>query len=110
MNALEDAYERIRKSKLLRKEPEVDEGKLQEQRERGHRAERLLADDMLIEAWDAVENYYLTAWRGSDAHDIELRERAWTALQILTDVKGALARVARDGAVASEALVRINHR
>ncbi len=47
------------------------EGKLNEDRDRGAQAERLLRDPLLVEAFDVLENEFMQAWRQSAVADTE---------------------------------------
>lgn len=73
---------------------------LEQDRLRGERAERLLADDMLKECFDKLESEYVTAWKGWPAHDTNGRERIWLAVQVLGKVKGNLRSIAESGKLA----------
>lgn len=88
----------------LRKEKKPDEQALRKQRERGEAAQRLMKDELLAEAFAEVERVYLTAWRNSGALDIEMRERAHIAVNLLDDVKNHLFSVVRDGIAAANRL------
>jgi len=90
--------------KPLRKEKEPDELALRQRRERGERAKRLMNDELLVEAFEAVEAYYMGAWRGSAALDVEMRERAHISVNLLDDLKRHLTRVAIEGVAAANAL------
>lgn len=92
---------------LLRKPVELDEWKLSAQRARGEAADRLLKDEFLTEAFEAVETVYMDAWRGSAALDIDTRERAWTSVQLLGDLRNQLLHVVRTGEIAGKQLLRI---
>lgn len=94
----------------LRKPVEHDELKLAAQSERGSRAKMLLEDELLQEAFEKVDAFYMDAFRNSGAEEIETRERAWTALSLLKDVRSAIEGVARDGRVAQRELAKLRDR
>lgn len=96
--------------RTLRKPTTVDETGLSAQMERGARAEALLGDEMLQQAFRDIETIYLRAWRQSDAHDVEGRERAHVAVCVLDDLRNQLLAFVRDGAVARERLEKALHR
>jgi hypothetical protein len=108
--AILDAFRSFRDARLLRKPVEVDEYALRKQRERGEQADRLLADPLFVEAFDTVERVYMDSWRASGHDEIEKRERAWTAVQLLADLRAAITKVVRDGAVAEDSLTRFRAR
>lgn len=90
--------------KSLRKEKELDEQALRIKRERGERAKRLMNDELLVEAFEGVESYYMGAWRGSAGHDVDMRERAHIAVNLLDDLKRHLTRVVVEGVAAANML------
>ena len=106
MNAVANLMHRM----TLRKPVEHDEGKLAAQAERGRHAKALLEDELLVEAFEKVDAFYMDAFRNSGAEEIETRERAWTALSLLKDVRAAIEGVARDGRVAATTLERLRAR
>lgn len=110
MNAATQALIDFKNRKLLRKPAEIDEHLLRKQRDRGEQASRMLNDPIFVEAFEAVEKAYLDGWRSSSMDNVELRERAWTSIQLLSDLKAAISRVAFDGAVAEETLTRFRSR
>ena len=110
MTAAAQAIIEFKNKKLLRKPADVDEYALARQRERGEQAKRLLEDPLFIEAFDTVEKAYMDGWGASQLDQFELRERAWTAVQLLKDLRAAISRVALDGTVAEEALTRLRSR
>jgi hypothetical protein len=74
--------------------------KLEQDRIRGERAERLLSDELLNESFATLEDEYISAWKMWPAHDTNGRERIWMAVQVLGKVKGNLQSVARSGRIA----------
>lgn len=90
----------------LRTPKQIDELALMKLRERGARAEALLRDETLAEAFVEVEKIYMQAWRGSDALDVELRERAHIAVNLLADLKAQIIHYAREGDAARASMER----
>jgi hypothetical protein len=82
----------------------VDEHKLQRERQRGSRAEHLLDDEILSEAFTTLEQRYIKAWSATDPSQIDAREHFWKAIQILGDVRKHLRKVANDGKLANKQL------
>jgi hypothetical protein len=73
---------------------------IQQDAERAIKAERLLNDDMLKGAFDALEADYLKAWRETKYNDTDGRERLWQAVQIVGKVKSHLQHVVSAGRLA----------
>lgn len=74
---------------------------------RAAHAERLLADDLLKEAFDALDRDYLEAWRLTAVRDTDARERLWQAVQIVGKIKDHLSIVAQNGKMAQKELEQI---
>jgi hypothetical protein len=64
------------------------------------RAEALMADELLQEAFVRLEERYLEEWRVSQFRDTDARERLWQAVNILRKVKDHLAKIVADGRLA----------
>lgn len=82
----------------------VDEARLQEARARGMRAEALINDELLSEAFKTLEATYIKAWSATDAAQADSREHFWRAVQILGDVRGHLMKAIANGKVAQREL------
>jgi hypothetical protein len=67
--------------------------------DRAHRAERLLKDPLLVEAFDKVRAAILAAFEASPARDAEGREHLFQRLKALNDAKGYLEQAARNAKV-----------
>jgi hypothetical protein len=78
----------------------TDELALNKAAERGARAQRLLEDDLLVEAFEALDRDYSRAWRATAARDTDARERLWQAVQVVAKVRDHLIRVANGGKLA----------
>ena len=88
----------------LRKPVKIDEVAEQQKYQRGQKAKQLLEDETLVEAFAAVEDVYMSAWRSSAGDDAAFRERCFVAISLLADIKGALGSYVKDGAVAFDRL------
>jgi hypothetical protein len=64
------------------------------------RAEALLQDAILQEAFARLEDRYIEEWRVSQFRDTDARERLWQAVNILHKVKDHLAKIVSDGKLA----------
>lgn len=84
------------------------EGKLNEDRDRGGQAERLLRDPLLVEAFDHLETEFMQAWRQSAIADTEARERIYNLVQALEGVKAHLRSVVDTGKMAQATLEQHN--
>jgi len=82
----------------------TDEIALTKDAERGLNAERLLGDELLAEAFAALEADYIAAWKATAARDSDARERLWQALQIVGLVKSHLAAIVSSGRLAQREL------
>src|SRR5713101_3127542 len=76
---------------------DMSEDKLQEAISRGARAEALLRNDLLQEAFVRLEQDYIDAWKISPARDTDGRERLWQAVNIVAKVRGHIVKVVNDG-------------
>lgn len=66
---------------------------------RAHKAESLLSDPLLVEAFDALERAYYDLWRATDARDTDARERLFLATNQLDKVRAHLKSAIADGKV-----------
>ena len=78
----------------------TDELALNKANERGARAQRLLEDDLLNEAFDTLDRDYTRAWRATAARDTDARERLWQAVQVVAKVRDHLVHVLNGGKLA----------
>jgi len=67
---------------------------------RGKRAEILLQDELLTEAFDTLRAEYIKAWETTGATHTDARERLWQALQIIGKVKTHLHSAVSNGKLA----------
>lgn len=85
----------------------ADDPQVRMDAERGAHAERLLSDDILMEAFSTIESDYINAWKGTGARDTDARERLWQAYQIVGKVRSHLHTVAQRGSLARKELEEI---
>jgi hypothetical protein len=64
------------------------------------RAEELMANELLQEAFATLEARYIEEWRVTQFRDTDARERLWQAVNVVRKVKDHLARVVSDGRLA----------
>lgn len=85
----------------------MDEYAVRSDAVRGAQAESLLGNDLLKEAFSALEAEYLDAWKATGARDTDARERLWQAFQIVGKVKTHLSTVVQRGSLARKELEEI---
>jgi hypothetical protein len=76
------------------------EGKLRHDVERAAKAEALLREPILVEAFDTLETNFIDAWRNTSVADTDNRERIYHLLSALQALKGHLHTVIESGKVA----------
>jgi hypothetical protein len=64
------------------------------------RAQSLLEDELLQDAFARLEHRYIEEWRVCQFRDTDARERLWQAVNILGKVKDHLAKIVADGKLA----------
>ena len=74
------------------------------------RAEALLQNEILQEAFARLEERYVEEWRVSQFRDTDARERLWQAVNILGKVKDHLAKIVRDGKLAQREIDQLAQR
>jgi hypothetical protein len=74
-----------------------DEDKTERAINRGAQAEALLRNELLQEAFAALDASYVQAWRTAPVRDAEMREKLWQAVNIVGKVKDHLSRIVADG-------------
>jgi hypothetical protein len=84
----------------------MSDDKLQTDINRGQRAEQLLADPLLTEAFEKLESEYIAFWKntGTRAEETNARERIWHAVQVIGKVRSHLRSVMADGTIARKEL------
>jgi len=78
----------------------MNEGQAREKIERSAKAETLLRNEILQDAFAHLEGQFIEAWRGSAVADAESRERLYQLLQNLDALKGYFQSVIEDGKLA----------
>jgi ribosomal protein L15 len=89
---------------------EMTEDKLQEAISRGARADALLKNDLLQDAFARLEQDYIEAWKISPARDTDGRERLWQAVNIVAKVRDHIVKVVNDGKLSQRHLEELAHR
>lgn len=82
----------------------TDESRLDQAVSRAVRAERLLADELLIEAFEMLEDSYTTAWRSTTIDDVSAREKLFLAINVVGKVRDHLTAVVTNGKLAQAEL------
>lgn len=67
--------------------------------DRAGRANRLLKEELLVEAWQSVREAILHKWEASPVRDNDGREYLYLMLKALNDARGYLEQASRDGKV-----------
>jgi len=88
----------------------MTEYKLHESISRGARAEALLQNDLLQEAFVRLEQDYVEAWRVSPARDTDGRERLWQAVNVVAKVRDHIVKVVNDGKLSQRHLDELTRR
>lgn len=82
----------------------TDEIALTKAAERAARAQRLLDDDILKEAFKALEDGYIAAWRATTIDDISGREKLFLAINVIGKVRDHVTSVVNNGKLAQAEL------
>lgn len=85
----------------------TDEAKLQRQADRGERAKRLLGNDLLIEALDAIEAEIDQSWKSSLADDEEIRRNAYLMYRLLQNFRQQFKQAVVTGKAARKELLNL---
>jgi hypothetical protein len=88
----------------------MNEDKLQASISRGARAEALLKNKLLQEAFTKLEDDYVAAWKSWPAADSAGRERLWQAVNVLGKVRDHLVKVVNDSKLARRQLSDLIHK
>lgn len=67
---------------------------------RGERAERLLKDELLIEAFETIDSAIIEKWRNGPLRDQEGAHELRLLMKCLTDLKGYIKEVVQTGKLA----------
>ncbi len=82
----------------------TDEANLNEMATRGVRVEQLLDNELLAEAFTALEASYVSAWRATGIDDTTGREKLFLAINIVGKVRDHLGAVVANGKLAEAEL------
>ncbi|HEX5509841.1 MAG TPA: hypothetical protein VFX37_15175 [Pseudolabrys sp.] len=74
---------------------------------RGARAEALLRNELLTDAFATLEQAYIAKWRTTTVDDVAAREKLFLAVNIVGKVQDHLASVVEDGKLAAAELRQI---
>lgn len=78
--------------------------------ERGAKAEKLLRDSTLSQAFDDVRKAIIEQWEACPVRDHEGQHELKLMLKLLSDVRANLERAVADGKLAAAELERLNRR
>jgi len=84
-----------------------DESKLDQAAAKAARAEALLDNELLAEAFTGLEDGYTAAWRATAIDDVAAREKLFLAINIVGKVRDHLAAVIANGKLAQAELKEI---
>lgn len=76
--------------------------------ELGHRAEQLLGNETLMEAFHELEMQYTNNWKASKVDESAKREQVYMSLRVLDDLKTKLQVFVDDGKIAKKQLQKMN--
>jgi len=82
-------------------------GKLELERVRGVRAQRLMEDDLLKEALSVIRGNIRDSWETSKANDKDGREDAWKMMKVVNEFERHLRSVMGTGKMAEAELTRL---
>ncbi|ERF85427.1 hypothetical protein JQ559_01000 [Bradyrhizobium viridifuturi] len=82
----------------------TDESRLDQAVGRAVRAERLLADELLAEAFASLEHAYTAAWRSTTIDDASGREKLFLAINVVGKVRDHLTAAVTNGRLAKAEL------
>ena len=74
------------------------------------RAEALLQDEILQEAFVRLEERYIEEWRVSQFRDTDARERLWQAVNVLRKVRDHLGKTVADGKLAQREIDQLTEK
>lgn len=85
----------------------ANETELRRDADRARRAEALLADPLLTEAFDALNAQYMAAWLMTPAGDQNQREKLYFAARTLPAVRKNLETILMNGSIAAKQLANL---
>jgi hypothetical protein len=87
----------------------TDENKLEQAIAKGGRAQALLDNELLGDAFTGLEDSYAAAWRTTAIDDVAAREKLFLAINIVGKVRDHLTSVITNGKLAQVELKEIAH-
>jgi hypothetical protein len=84
-----------------------DESRLDQAAARAVRAQELLDNDLLTEAFRGLETNYTAAWRASTIDDVAAREKLFLAINIVGKVRDHLTAIVASGKLAQAELKQL---
>lgn len=84
-----------------------DEGQLAVATERAQRAQQLLDNELLAEAFKTLEDSYASAWRSTALDDAQGREKLFLAINLVGKVRDHLNAAVANGRLAQAELAEI---
>ena len=81
-----------------------DENRLDQAAAKALRAQELLDNELLIEAFGALETNYTSAWRATTIEDVPGREKLFLAINIVGKVRDHLMAIVANGKLAQAEL------
>ena len=88
----------------------MNEGKARDAVLRAEKAEALLRNELLTEAFDYLEQQFIQAWRSSGIGEAEDRERIYQLSRNLEALKGYFQTVISDGKMAQSQIDEVKRR
>jgi hypothetical protein len=82
----------------------MNEDKLETALARAARAQALIENELLTEAFDKLDAEYIRAWRVTPVRDVMAREKLWQAVNVVGLVRGHLAKIVAGGTLAQAEL------
>lgn len=88
----------------------MNEGKARDAVLRAEKAEALLRNELLTDAFDYLERQFIQAWKSSGIGEAEDRERIYQLSQNLEALKGYFQTVISDGKMAQSQIDEVKRR
>ncbi len=82
----------------------TDEIALAKAQAKALRAQTLIGDELLVEAFTTLETSYIAAWRATLIDDVTGREKLFLAINVVGKVRDHLTNVVNDGKLAAREL------
>src|SRR5271166_5293227 len=87
----------------------MTEGRLHEAASKAARAQELLDNELLAQAFESLEKNYIAAWRVTTIDDAAGREKLFLAINIVGKVRDHLASIVANGRLAEAELKELAH-